>query len=69
MLNTSVRLSRGTITSLPKVRRVVGILCQFFIECTPTTFKQKAKIDNILICEFMNYEPVSCDLRKEEPDR
>ena len=31
-------LSRGTITSPPKVRRVVGIPCQFFIECTPTSY-------------------------------
>ena len=44
MLNTSVRLSRGTITSPLKVRPVVQIPCHFFIECTPTTFKQKATI-------------------------
>ena len=37
MLNSSVRLSRGERLS-PKVRRVVGISCQFFIACTPTTF-------------------------------
>ena len=46
----------------PKVRRVVGIPCQFFIECTPTpyfvwkqcnlTFKQKAKINKVLIYEL-----------------
>ena len=29
MLNASVRLSRGTITSPPKVRRVVGFLANF----------------------------------------
>ena len=34
MLNASVLLSRGTITSLSKVRWVVGIPCQFFIERT-----------------------------------
>ena len=34
MLNASVLLSRGTITSLSKVRRVVGIHCQFFMEGT-----------------------------------
>ena len=34
MLNAIVLLSRGTITSPPKVRRVVGIPCQFFIERT-----------------------------------
>ena len=54
MLITSVRLSRGVITSPPKVRRVVGIPCQFFIECTPTTFKQKAtiKVDDYSHFEF-----------------
>ena len=52
MLNSSVRLSRGTITSTPKVIRVVAIPCQFFIEFTPTTFKQKAEINNILIYEL-----------------
>ena len=62
MLNASVLLSRGTTTSLPKVRWVVGIPCQVFIERTPTpylvqkqcnfTFKQKAKINDILIYEL-----------------
>ena len=32
MLNASVILCCGTITSPPKVRQVVGIPCQFFIE-------------------------------------
>ena len=59
MLNTSVRLSRRTITSPPKVRRVVGIACQFFIECAPTIFKQKAKINNILIYESIKLSPVT----------
>ena len=55
--NASVRLSGGTITSPAKVRRVMGIPCQFFIECTPTpdlvqkqcnlTFKQKVKLHSI----------------------
>ena len=52
MLNTRVRLSRGTIISQPKVRGVVGIPCQFLNECTPNTFKQKATIYNILISEL-----------------
>ena len=40
--------------SQPKVRGVVGIPCQFFNECTPNTFKQKATINNILISELWN---------------
>ena len=71
MLNASVRLSRGTIASPPKVRRVVGIPFQFFIEYTLTphlvrkqcnlTFKQKVKI---IIFQFMNYETVPRDLKE-----
>ena len=38
VLNASVLLSRGFITSPPKVKRAVGILCQFFIERTPTPY-------------------------------
>ena len=39
VLNASVLLSRRTIyTSPPKVRRLVRIPCQFFIESTPTTY-------------------------------
>ena len=67
MLNTSVRLSRGTITAPPKVRWVVGIPCQFFIECTPTTFKQKATINNILIYELY-HETVPRDLKSWLPN-
>ena len=52
MLNTSVRLSHGNLTSPPKVKQVVGIPCQFFIASTPTTFKQKAIIYSILIDEL-----------------
>ena len=41
LLNASVLLSRGrgTIMSSPKVRRVVGIPCQFLIERTHTSFR------------------------------
>ena len=38
VLNVSVLLSRGTITSPPKLRRVVGIPYQIFIERTPTPY-------------------------------
>ena len=48
----SAKHQRATITSTPKVRRVVGIPCQFFIACTPTTFIQKGTINNILIYEL-----------------
>ena len=34
----STEHQRATITSPPKVRRVVVIPCQFFIECTPTSY-------------------------------
>ena len=69
MLNASVLLSRGTITSPPKVRRVVGIPCQFFSERTRpyTSFRNNAiSVSNrgrkLIIFEFMNYETVLRDL-------